>query len=248
MDIQKIAAAPALRARSMIPGCTSYSRSRSSYVTSSVECTSRIAPFTAAPAFAKPASSPAPTSTMSAVIPPTGVGGDQPPDTSLTGNGAGRQNLQPRLPLAPSGRHRELLGVNRIHARVTQRFDRPRGCAAGRRRSRHASTDRICQHPQIFFERRGTLRAPDHQRSEVRARLFHRARARSLRHLPEIRRRTDRSCLTEGDAAQLAATNRARQESESIEAAQVCRIGTGIAFISENFANHRRSILFALGL
>ncbi len=59
----------------------------------------------AAPAFANPASSPKPTSTIFAVTPPSGVAGDQPMETSRTGNDSGAKISEPRVPLVPSHRN-----------------------------------------------------------------------------------------------------------------------------------------------
>ena len=67
----------------------SYSAVSCSQVTRKFEWTSTIALFVPAPALAKPASSPKPTSTIFAVKPPSGVGGDHPIETSRTGNGSG---------------------------------------------------------------------------------------------------------------------------------------------------------------
>src|SRR5260370_2656563 len=84
--IQRIAEAPAFRARSMTPGGWVYSLKRSAQVHPSSVYASRIAPLAAPPARAKSFSLPEPISTMFASIPPADVGGDQPAATRRTGN------------------------------------------------------------------------------------------------------------------------------------------------------------------
>src|SRR5712692_7377061 len=149
-----MAAAPERTVRSMIAGARRYSLNKSSQVRSSSECTSRIAPFAEAPAAAKPASLPSPTSTTSAAMPSAGVGGDQPTETRCTANGTGSSTSSR---VAPSLHEiwSEYFSVCTSSTPAWRNAATPPGHGSPHcRRAGHATADLVGQPAQVFLERR----------------------------------------------------------------------------------------------
>src|ERR1700733_3194862 len=182
-DIQRTATAPALSARSRMAGPMVYSFVRSSHVTRKFEWIRTIASFAAAPALAKPASSPMPASITSALMPPSGVAGDPPMGNRGTGKGRGGKIFEMRVTFEPADGNVEFFGMDVVNTGVTKSLNSPIRGAVGRGRTGDSAADGVAEVAKIFFKGRGTECRLNHGGCQIGTGFLNRARTRALRRL-----------------------------------------------------------------